>query len=148
MNSNIRQKYKNPRAFGFITWVIIYMQTVCCGMVYYSNAIKSSLFDRLVFWVFITKKLFRHCCTAPFRLGIWNQREWYLKYNTDISSVFPRTFMDHLKENPSPGPGGNAEEILWALASYIVCLHLPDRDYPSSTVRDFWNCGNAFWIIF
>lgn len=67
---------------------------------------------------------------TSFQVGIWSQIMDCLINTTHISSVLPGTFMDHLKWKSSPRPEGNTEEVLLALASRNVYLHLPEQRLP------------------
>ena len=97
---------------------------------------------------FHNKSFPRHYCRAPFPHGIWNQIVAIAyKYNTDISKVFPRTFLDHLKWKLSPRPGGDPKDILLVLASCNVYLHLPGLPFePCQGLLKLWEMH--FWITF
>lgn len=81
---------------------------------------------------------------APFRLGIWNQKVGYLINTTQTSLVCARgPSCINWNESHLPGQEGVTKKYswLWHLVTF-TSVYL-DRDYPSSTVKDFWNCGNA-----
>lgn len=82
---------------------------------------------------------------TPFRLGIWNQIMGYLINTTQTScvcSLGPSWIIGNESCLPDQERILRKYSWLWHLVMFTF-IYL-SRDYPSSTVKDFWNCWNAF----